>query len=89
MSSTEIVVETRGLIKIYGDGTEIRALDGVDLVVRAGELIAIVGPSGSGKSTLLHMLGALDRPTSGEVIINGQPLAHVHDLDRFRSLLSN
>jgi ABC-type lipoprotein export system ATPase subunit len=85
MTESDVVVETRALTKIYGDGAEIRALDGVDLVIRAGELIAIVGPSGSGKSTLLHMLGALDRPTSGEVIINGQPLAEVRDLDRFRS----
>jgi ABC-type lipoprotein export system ATPase subunit len=83
--SSDIVVETRGLTKIYGDGAEVRALDGVDLIVQAGELIAIVGPSGSGKSTLLHMLGALDRPTAGEVIVNGQPLMQVRDLDRFRS----
>jgi ABC-type lipoprotein export system ATPase subunit len=85
MTDSAIVVETRGLTKIYGDGAEVRALDGVDLVVHAGELIAIVGPSGSGKSTLLHMLGALDRPTAGEVIVNGCSLAQVRDLDRFRS----
>jgi peptide/nickel transport system ATP-binding protein len=85
MIDTPIVVETRGLTKIYGDGAEVRALDGVDLIVHAGELIAIVGPSGSGKSTLLHIIGALDRPTAGEVIINGQSLAQVRDLDRFRS----
>jgi ABC-type lipoprotein export system ATPase subunit len=85
MTETPIVVEARGLTKIYGDGAQVRALDGVDLVIRAGELIAIVGPSGSGKSTLLHMLGALDLPTSGEVIVNGQSLAAVRDLDRFRS----
>ncbi|HWQ14757.1 MAG TPA: ABC transporter ATP-binding protein [Roseiflexaceae bacterium] len=84
MSETSVVVETRGLTKIYGDGAEVRALDGVDLVVRAGELIAIVGPSGSGKSTLLNMIGALDRPTCGEVIINGTPLSQVRDIDRFR-----
>jgi ABC-type lipoprotein export system ATPase subunit len=85
MTETPIVVEARGLTKIYGDGAQVRALDGVDLVIRAGELIAIVGPSGSGKSTLLHMLGALDLPTAGEVIVNGQSLAAVRDLDRFRS----
>jgi ABC-type lipoprotein export system ATPase subunit len=85
MTDVPIVVETRGLTKIHGDGAEVRALDGVDLVAHAGELIAIVGPSGSGKSTLLHMLGALDRPTSGEVIINGRSLADVRDIDRFRS----
>jgi ABC-type lipoprotein export system ATPase subunit len=81
----EIVIETRDLTKVYGDGVAIRALDGVNLTVCRGELIAIVGPSGSGKSTLLNMLGALDRPTSGEVIINTTPLAQVRDLDRFRS----
>jgi ABC-type lipoprotein export system ATPase subunit len=83
MNEQNIVVETRGLTKIYGDGAEVRALDGVDLVVQVGELIAIVGPSGSGKSTLLHMLGAPDRPTAGEVIVKGQLLAEVRDLDRF------
>ena len=82
---SDIVIETRGLTKIYGEGVEIRALDSVDLAVRRGELIAIVGPSGSGKSTLLNMIGALDRPTSGEVIVNGTPLSQVRDLDRFRN----
>jgi ABC-type lipoprotein export system ATPase subunit len=81
----DIAVATRDLTKIYGAGDEVRALDGVNLTVRAGEFIAIVGPSGSGKSTLLHMLGALDRPTSGEVILDGLPLSKVRDLDRFRS----
>jgi ABC-type lipoprotein export system ATPase subunit len=85
MTDNQIVVETRGLTKIYGNGDEVRALDGVDLVVRAGEFIAVVGPSGSGKSTLLNMIGALDRPTGGDVIINGASLAQVRDLDRFRS----
>jgi ABC-type lipoprotein export system ATPase subunit len=85
MAEAPIVVETRGVTKLYGDSGEVRALDGVDLVIHAGELIAVVGPSGSGKSTLLHMLGALDLPTSGDVIVNGQSLAEVRDLDRFRS----
>jgi ABC-type lipoprotein export system ATPase subunit len=79
------VVETRDLTKIYGDGAEIRALDGVNLVVCAGEFISIVGPSGSGKSTLLNLLGALDRPTRGEIFIYGKPLSQVRDLDHFRS----
>ncbi|MFN8474011.1 MAG: ABC transporter ATP-binding protein [Anaerolineae bacterium] len=82
---TPVVVETHALTKVYGNGHQVRALDGVDMIVRAGEFIAIVGPSGSGKSTLLNMLGALDRPTSGEVIINGTPLSKVRNLDRFRS----
>ncbi len=85
MSEQAIVVETRGLTKVYGNGDEVRALDGVDLVVRRGEFVAIVGPSGSGKSTLLNMIGALDLPTQGEVIIDGTPLTEVRDLDRFRS----
>ena len=80
-----VVVTTHGLTKIYGNGHQVRALDGVDLTIRAGEFIAIVGPSGAGKSTLLNMLGALDRPTSGEIIINGTPLSRVRNLDRFRS----
>jgi len=85
MAEQPFVVETRNLTKVYGDGAAVRALDGVHLAIHAGELVAIVGPSGSGKSTLLNLIGALDRPTSGEVIISGTPLAKVRDLDHFRS----
>jgi ABC-type lipoprotein export system ATPase subunit len=81
----KIVVETKNLTKIYGDGEGVRALDGVDLTIRAGEFVAVMGPSGSGKSTLLNILGALDRPTNGVCMVNGQDLAKVKDLDRFRS----
>jgi putative ABC transport system ATP-binding protein len=64
---------TRGLTKVYGEGkTVVRALDGVDLEVGRGEMVAIMGPSGSGKSTLLHMLGALDTPSSGEILLAGE-----------------
>ena len=66
----EIIAETRDLIKVYGDGAQVRALDGVNLRVARGEFISVMGPSGSGKSTLLNMLGALDRPTSGQVLVN-------------------
>jgi ABC-type lipoprotein export system ATPase subunit len=80
-----IIVETRDLVKIYGDGTEVRALDGINMKVWKGEMAAVMGRSGSGKSTLLHLIGALDRPTSGQVIVAGQDLAKVKNLDRFRS----
>jgi len=80
-----IIVETQALTKIYGDGAEVRALDGVSMTMRRGEMVAVMGPSGSGKSTLLNMLGALDQPTSGSVLVNGQDLATIRDLDRFRA----
>ena len=74
------ILETKGLRKIYGSGdTEVRALDGVDLTVENGEFAAIVGTSGSGKSTLLHMLGGLDRPTSGQVLVDGTDLFSLKD----------
>ncbi len=84
MRHPEILVETRQLSKIYGNGTQVIALDGVDITIHRGEFLAVMGPSGSGKSTLLNMIGALDRPSSGQVIVNGQDLAEVKDLDLFR-----
>lgn len=66
------ILQTIGLKKHYGEEQNlVKALDGVDLSISRGEFVAIVGKSGSGKSTLLHMLGGLDRPTKGEVIIGG------------------
>ena len=74
------ILETRGLRKVYGSGdTEVRALDGVDLAVEKGEFAAVVGTSGSGNSTLLHMLGGLDRPTGGSVIVDGRELSTLKD----------
>ena len=71
-----MVIEAHDLAKSYrgGDGGLIHVLDGVDLAVRRGEMVAIVGASGAGKSTLLHVLGALDRPTRGSVLLDGEPL---------------
>jgi putative ABC transport system ATP-binding protein len=74
------IVETTHLTKIYGAGdTAVTALDDLTLSVKAGEFVAVMGPSGCGKSTLLHLLGGLDRPTSGEVVIDGQLLARLDD----------
>ena len=74
------ILQTKDLRKIYGAGeTEVRALDGVDRSVEKGELLAVVGTSGSGKSTLLHMLGGMDRPTSGSVTVDGREIFSLKD----------
>jgi len=72
-------LEARGLRKHFlsGDGSELRILRGVDLRVEVGEVVAIIGASGVGKSTLLHLLGALDRPTEGEVLVGGKSLSEM------------
>jgi ABC-type lipoprotein export system ATPase subunit len=82
---TDWIVETRELTRVYGDGEAIRALDGVNMRVKRGELVAVMGPSGSGKSTLLNIIGALDKPTSGQVFVNGQDMAKVRNKDKFRA----
>ena len=66
-----------------GAREKIRALDGVDLRVKHGELLAIMGPSGGGKSTLLNVLGALDKPTRGSVFIGGQDIANIENKATF------
>jgi len=72
------------LSKIYGDGVEVRALDGVDLNINAGEFVAIVGPSGSGKSTLLNMIGLLDTPSSGRIFLKGIDVSRASPDERAR-----
>jgi putative ABC transport system ATP-binding protein len=74
------MIEIRNLTKTYDMGaTTVRALDGVDLSIKTGEYVSIVGPSGSGKSTLMNMLGALDTPTSGEYFLNGQDVSKLNE----------
>jgi putative ABC transport system ATP-binding protein len=79
LGPTDLVVYLRDVVKEYPGDPPTRVLHGVDLLVRQGELLAIVGPSGSGKSTLLHILGTLDRPTSGDVQIAGYDAAQLSD----------
>lgn len=78
------ILETRGLKKDY-DGGRIEALRGVDIIIVAGEYVAITGASGSGKSTLLQLLGGLDSPSSGEVLFQDVALGSAMDLDTYRS----
>src|SRR5246500_863860 len=76
----DTAVEARGLTRVYGEGeTAVEALRGVDLDVRVGELVAVMGPSGSGKSTLMHILAGLDQPTSGSVEIAGIEITTLKD----------
>lgn len=83
----DTLIRLRGVNKLYRKGREtIRALDGVDLDIAGKLMAAVVGPSGSGKSSLLHVVGAMDRPTSGDVLVAGQPLNTLREdaLTRFR-----
>ena len=76
----EAVITTKGVHKIYSETKiPVHALQGVDLTIRRGEFTAIVGPSGSGKSTLLNIIGGLDRPTEGTVLVNGTDLSTMND----------
>lgn len=75
-----IILETKALKKRYGQGeAEVQALDGIDLTVEKGEFVAVVGTSGSGKSTFLNMIGGLDVPTEGQVIVDGKKLQDLSD----------
>ena len=75
------ILEATGVVKLFrgGDGADVRVLEGVDLTVARGEMVAIVGASGAGKSTLLHVLGALERPTRGDVRLDGERVAALGD----------
>lgn len=74
------ILEVTNLSKTYGTGeTQVKALDNVSLSVESGEFVAIIGPSGSGKSTLLHILGGVDVPTSGSVVINGVDISNLDE----------
>jgi putative ABC transport system ATP-binding protein len=81
---TRAIISITGLQKGYEDG-RIRALNGADLTVQRGEMVAIVGPSGCGKSTLLHLIAALDRPDSGTIVVAGHDLRTFRDLNHYRA----
>ncbi|QZT37379.1 ABC transporter ATP-binding protein [Halosquirtibacter xylanolyticus] len=84
------VIETKELYKIYHDGeSEIRAVDGVNISINKGEFTAIVGPSGSGKTTLLNLIGGLDYPTKGEVLVKDNDLGKMSDKERIDFRLNN
>ena len=75
------ILQTNNISKVYrNNGSEVQALKGVDLTVKPGELVAVMGPSGSGKSTLLHILAGLDSPTSGEVYVGGQRIDNMSEV---------
>ncbi len=85
MNTKNIVLECRNLRKVYDQGPQqLEVLANVNMTVLAGEMVAIVGASGSGKSTLLNMLGGLDQPTSGEVMVGGQSLSQLNENQRAR-----
>ena len=79
MSMDPPILELEGVRKSYGDGITIEVLHGIDLLLRKGELVALIGPSGSGKSTLLNLIGLLDRPTQGHIAIDGEGTAKLDD----------
>lgn len=85
MTEQNNIIEITNLTKVYGDGVEVRALDDLSLEIKRGEFLAIIGPSGSGKSTLLHMIGILDTPTSGTILIDGQDVTSMSEDKRSKA----
>lgn len=83
-AADNVLIHAERLTKVYADG-QVRAVDDVNLAIRPGEYLAVMGPSGSGKSTLLNLLGALDRPTEGEVYFAGRPYSRMPSLSRLRA----
>ncbi|MDK2912175.1 MAG: lipoprotein-releasing system ATP-binding protein [Methanolobus sp.] len=85
MNDEPIIIEIRNLSKVYPGGVEVRALDGIDLDIKRGEFLSIIGPSGSGKSTLLHMIGILDTPSSGTITIDGRVVTEMSEKERSKA----
>ncbi|HWT79996.1 MAG TPA: ABC transporter ATP-binding protein, partial [Candidatus Methylomirabilis sp.] len=85
MNQPNWIIQTEGLTREYQMGKgEVHALQGIDLRIAAGEFVALMGPSGCGKSTLLHILGCLDRPTSGSYSLEGQDVSKLSTRERAR-----
>lgn len=82
MTEESPIIELKNLTKIYKNGMEFRALDNANLRIKKGEFVAIVGPSGSGKSTLMHLIGLLDTPSSGTLLIDGKDVTKMSDKER-------
>lgn len=82
MTEESPIIELKNLTKIYKNGMEFRALDNANLKIKKGEFVAIVGPSGSGKSTLMHLIGLLDTPSFGTLLIDGKDVTKMSDKER-------
>ncbi len=82
MTDRSPIIELKNLTKVYKNGVEFRALDDANLIIKKGEFVAIVGPSGSGKSTLMHLIGLLDTPSSGTLLIDGNDVTKMSDKER-------
>ncbi len=82
MTDGSPIIELKNLTKVYKNGVEFRALDNANLTIKKGEFVAIVGPSGSGKSTLMHLIGLLDTPSSGTLLIDGKDVTKMSDKER-------